>query len=123
MTSFDNFWRLHNTTIKYNGKFLNTVGSEVSNVWPKIHAREWTKKLARNSVEIAWTNEQKVIVTSYGRNKNLDDEIKNKTGTFPQATRNVKTSQKTVIAAEAITFCIKPLNHYLCRSDLKNGEI
>ena len=29
-----------------------------------------------NSVEIAWTNEQKVAVTSYGRNKNHDDEIK-----------------------------------------------
>ena len=28
------------------------------------------------SVEIAWTNEQKVAVTSYGRNKNHDDEIK-----------------------------------------------
>ena len=32
----------------------------------------------RNSVEIAWTNEQKVAVTSYDRNKTLDDEI-NKT--------------------------------------------
>ena len=34
---------------------------------------------ARNSVEIAWTNEQKAdlkIVTSHGRNKNLDDKIK-----------------------------------------------
>ena len=31
---------------------------------------------ACNSVEIAWTNEQKVAVTSYGRNKNHDDEIK-----------------------------------------------
>ena len=29
-----------------------------------------------NSVEIAWTNEQKVAVTSFGRNKNHDDEIK-----------------------------------------------
>ena len=35
------------------------------------------KNDARNSVEIAWTNEQKQIVTSYDRNKNLDDEIKN----------------------------------------------
>ena len=33
---------------------------------------------APNSVEIAWTNEQKVAVTSYGRNKNHDDEIKKK---------------------------------------------
>ena len=31
---------------------------------------------ACNSVEIAWTNEQKVAVTSYGRNKNHDDETK-----------------------------------------------
>ena len=31
---------------------------------------------ACNSVEIAWTDEQKVAVTSYGRNKNHDDEIK-----------------------------------------------
>ena len=30
-----------------------------------------------NSVEIAWANEQKVAVTSYVRNKNHDDEIKN----------------------------------------------
>ena len=29
-----------------------------------------------NSVEIASTNEQKVAVTSYGRNKNRNDEIK-----------------------------------------------
>ena len=33
-----------------------------------------------NPVEIAWTNEQKVAVTSYGRNKNHDDEIKNIAG-------------------------------------------
>ena len=32
---------------------------------------------ACNSVEIAWMNEQKVAVTSYGRNKN-HDEIKKK---------------------------------------------
>ena len=34
---------------------------------------------ARNSVEIAWTNEQSrfEVVTSYGRNIDLDDEIKN----------------------------------------------
>ena len=30
-----------------------------------------------NSVKIVWTNEQKVAVTSYGRNKNHDDEKKN----------------------------------------------
>ena len=38
------------------------------------------RRHTRTSVEIAWTNEQKswfeVVVTSYGRNKNRDDEIK-----------------------------------------------
>ena len=29
---------------------------------------------------------------------------------------------QNVIAAEAITFCIKPLTHYLPRSDLNIGE-
>ena len=37
-----------------------------------------------NSVEIAWTNEQKVAVTSYGRNKNHDDEIKKHSKTSPE---------------------------------------
>ena len=36
-----------------------------------------------NSIEIAWTNEQKMAVTSYGRNKNHDDEIKKKTKRRP----------------------------------------
>ena len=36
-----------------------------------------------NLVEIAWTNEQKVAVTSYGRNKNHDDEIKKHSRTSP----------------------------------------
>ena len=36
-----------------------------------------------NSVEIAWTNEQKVAVTSYGRNKNHDDEIKKHSRSSP----------------------------------------
>ena len=31
---------------------------------------------ACNSVEVAWTNEQKVAVTSYGHNKNHDEDIK-----------------------------------------------
>ena len=31
--------------------------------------------------------------------------------------------KKTVIAAEASTFCIKPLTHYLPMSDLKIGAI
>ena len=38
---------------------------------------------ACNSVEIAWKNEQKVAVTSYGRNKNHDDEIKKHSRTSP----------------------------------------
>ena len=43
-------------------------------------------------------------------------------GRIPKATRSVKTSQKIATAAEANTFCIKPLTHYLPRSDLKIGE-
>ena len=43
---------------------------------------------------------------------------KNIAGRIPEATRSTKTSQK----AEAITFCIKPLTHYLHGSDLKIGE-
>ena len=42
---------------------------------------------------------------------------------IPEATRSVKTSQKTVIAADAITFCIISLDRYLLRSVLKIGEI
>ena len=64
-------------------------------------------------------HERKLAVTSYGRNKSHDDEIKNIAGRIPEATRTTKTSQK----AEAITFCIKPLTHYLRGSDLKIGEI
>ena len=40
-------------------------------------------RLIRISVEIAWTNEKsrfEVVVTSYGRNKNRDDELKNIAG-------------------------------------------
>ena len=48
-------------------------------------------------------------------NKNHDDEIKNIAGRIPEATRSTTTSQK----AEAITFCIKPLTHYLPGSDLQ----
>ena len=44
-----------------------------------------------NSIEIAWKNEQKVAVTSYGCNKN-HDKIKNIAGRNPEATRSVKTS-------------------------------
>ena len=64
-----------------------------------------------------------VVVTSYGRNKNCNDEIKNITGRSPEATRSVKTSPKTKNAAEAVNFCIKPLTQYLSRSALKIGEI
>ena len=43
-------------------------------------------------------------------------------GRTPEANWSAITSQKTVIAAEAITFCIKPFTHYLPRSDLKISE-
>ena len=36
----------------------------------------------------------KVVVTSFGGNKNLDDETKNIAGRIPEATRSIKTSQK-----------------------------
>ena len=50
-----------------------------------------------NSAEIAWTNEQKVAVTSYGRNKNHDDEIK-------------KTKRRPIIApAIAVRLLIKKI--------------
>ena len=55
---------------------------------------------------------------SYGRNKNLDDE-KNIAERIPQATRSAK---KSVIAAEAITFCIKPFSQNVPSPDLKNNE-
>ena len=59
-----------------------------------------------------WTNvKQKKSVRR--RNK------KNIAGRIPEATQSPKTSQK----AEVITFCIKPLTHYLRGSDLKIGEI
>ena len=44
---------------------------------------------------------------------------KNIAGRIPEATRSTKSSQN----AEVITFCIKPLTHYLPGSDLKIGEI
>ena len=47
------------------------------------------------------------------------EQILNIAGRIPEATRSTKTSRK----AEAITFCIKPLTHYLPGSDLKIGEI
>ena len=40
---------------------------------PSTKSEKW--RLTCNSVEIAWTTEQKVAMTSYGRNKNHDDEI------------------------------------------------
>ena len=81
---------------------------------------------ASNSVEIAWTTEQKADLKWLWRHmvvtKNLDDEIKNIARRNPEATRSIKTTKKTLIAAEAITFCTKPLTSYLPRSDLKIGE-
>ena len=77
-----------------------------------------------NSVKIAWTNEQKVAVTSYGRNKNHDDEIKKHSRKNSGSdSKHQNLTNKTVIATEATTFCMKPLAHYLSRSALKIGEI
>ena len=56
----------------------------------KTKSEKW--RHARNSAEIAWTNEQKsrfeVVATSYGRNKILDEEIKNQ-----EKANNIKLSQ------------------------------
>ena len=75
-----------------------------------------------NSVEIAWTNEQKVAVTSYGRNKNHDDEIKHSRKNSGSDSKHQNFTNKALSSAEATTFCIKPLTHYLYRSALKIGE-
>ena len=80
-------------------------------------------RLTSNSVEIAWKNEQKVDMTSYGRNKNYDDEIKKHSRKNSGSdSKRQNFSNETVIAAEATTFCIKPLTHYISRSALKIGE-
>ena len=52
-----------------------------------------------DSVEIAWTNEQKVAVTSYGRNKN-HDEIK-------------KTKRRPIIAPAIAVRLLKTENNNL----------
>ena len=70
-----------------------------------------------------------MAVTPYGRNKNHDDEIKNIAGSDSGIKNSGSDSKrqnftnKTVNAAEAITICIKPLTHYLPRSDLKFGYL
>ena len=55
--------------------------------------------------------------------ENVSTDLKNITGRIPEATRSVKTLQKTVIAAQVITICIKPVTHYPSGTDLKIGEI
>ena len=64
-----------------------------------------------------------MAVTSCGRNKNHDDEIKKHSRKNSGSdSRHENFTNKTVIAAEATTFCIKPLTHYLSRSALKIGK-
>ena len=61
-----------------------------------------------NSVEIAWTNEQKVAVTSYGRNKNHDDEIK-------------KTKRRPIIApAIAVRLLISKNKNFTAKTQYLN---
>ena len=58
------------------------------------------------------------------RNIFLFDEVKKKHSrkkSGGDSKRRQNFTNKTVIAAETITFCIKPLTHYLPRSDLKIG--
>ena len=59
-----------------------------------------------------------MVVKSYGRNKNLETKKQ-----FRKQLEASKVHKKTVISAEAITFCNTPLTRYLPRSDLKIGEI
>ena len=66
-----------------------------------------------NSVEIAWTNEQKVAVTSNGRNKNHDDEIKKHSKTSPDVqfkefSLTKQKNQSEIAACEQKTTTEKP---------------
>ena len=61
-----------------------------------------------------------VVVTSYSSNKNLDAKIKKQSRT--QLPKRQIFTQETVIAAEANTFCIKLVTHYLPGNDLKIAE-
>ena len=48
--------------------------------------------------------------------------VKNIARRIPEATRSIKSSQKTIKAAKAISFYINSLTHYLLRSDLTIDE-
>ena len=64
----------------------------------------------RTSNEIAWTNERKADLKWLWRHivVKIDDEIKKNIAVrIPEATPSLKTL-KTEIAAEVITYCIKP---------------
>ena len=64
-----------------------------------------------------------MAVTSYGRNKNNDDEIKKHSRKNSGSdSKRQNFTNKTAISAEATTFCVKPLTHYLSRTALKIGE-
>ena len=64
-----------------------------------------------------------MAVTSYGRNKNHDDEIKKHSRKNSGSnSKRQNFTNKTAIATEATTFCIKPLTHYVPRSAPKIGE-
>ena len=62
-------------------------------------------------------------MTSYGRNKNRDDELKKHSRKNSGSdSKRQNFTNKTKIATEANTFCIKLLTHYLPRSDIKIDE-
>ena len=63
-----------------------------------------------------------MIVTSYGCNKNRDDEIKKHSRKSSGNDSKRQNFTKTINAAEGITFCIERITRYLPRSDLKNGD-
>ena len=81
----------------------------------KIHA---AKPLAF-SLHFLFRRDQNHYSIDFKNHENVWTDLKkNIAGRIPEVTRSTKTSQK----AEAITFFIKPLTHYLRWSDLKIGE-
>ena len=71
-----------------------------------------------------WTQSRfEVIVTSYGRNNNLDDDIKNIAGRIPEPTRSVITSKaKLLRQPKPLSFCLDTFTFRLTRFHFKIGK-
>ena len=104
--------------VQFSQKVLFKVKTSftIRSAWSKIFSRLAKicspRKLYSLSLlgqNAAWTN--LLLVKKKRSQKNSGSDSKR---------QNI--ANKTVIAAEATTFCIKPLTHYLSRSALKNGE-